>query len=194
MWSWCIIRVMVKLTRLKDVRQRKALTQQQLADRAGVNRVTIARIEGGKDEPFPTTVRKVADALGVEPAELLEPVAEATANGSANVPVNGAATPLPLDERITVVDAEDVYRLLRSEPDVIPLINEAAEQLSRYFPDASLRLEYAPDPEGGAEELFLGAWTDLGANEAMAALDRFDREWWFSNGRRGGGLLIIDVR
>ena len=80
---------MVKLTRLKDVRQRKALTQQQLADRAGVNRVTIARIEGGKDEPFPTTVRKVADALGVEPEELLEPVAATAANGSANAPING---------------------------------------------------------------------------------------------------------
>jgi DNA-binding XRE family transcriptional regulator len=58
----CIIAIMVKLTRLKDVRQRKALTQQQLAERAGVNRVTIARIDGGKDEPFLTTVRKVADA------------------------------------------------------------------------------------------------------------------------------------
>lgn len=65
---------MVKLTRLKDVRQRKALTQQQLAERAGVNRVTIARIEGGKDDPFPTTVRKVADALGVEPETLMEPL------------------------------------------------------------------------------------------------------------------------
>ena len=78
---------MVKLTRLKDVRQRKALTQQQLAEKAGVNRVTIARIEGGKDEPFPTTVRKVADALGVEPEELLAPVAESVTNGPSSVPV-----------------------------------------------------------------------------------------------------------
>ena len=67
---------MAKLARLKDVRQRKALTQQQLAEKAGVNRVTIARIEGGKDEPFPTTLRKVADALGVEPEELLAPAAD----------------------------------------------------------------------------------------------------------------------
>jgi transcriptional regulator with XRE-family HTH domain len=186
--------IMVKLTRLKDVRQRKALTQQQLADRAGVNRVTIARIEGGKDEPFPTTLRKVADALGVKPEELLEPVAEPIANGPANDPVNGTATRLPLDERITVVDEEDVARLLRSEPDLLPLVNEAAEQLSRYIPDASLRLEYLVDPEDGSEELFLGSWSDLDVEEGMAALDRFDQEWWFSNGRRARGLLIVDLR
>jgi transcriptional regulator with XRE-family HTH domain len=199
---------MVKLTRLRDVRQRKALTQQQLAERAGVNRVTIARIEGGKDEPFPTTVRKVADALGVEPDDLMETGAPATAsepaipaaNGAAHGPANGATVDLALDARITVTDEKDVWRLLRSEPDLLPLVNEAAEQLSRYFPDARLRLEYQIDPDEGAyEELFLGAWTDREWTDqdlavAMAALDRFDREWWFHHGRRANGLLIIDVR
>jgi transcriptional regulator with XRE-family HTH domain len=65
---------MVQLARLRTVRLRKALTQQQLAERAGVNRVTIARLEGGKDQPFPTTVRKLADALGVQPEDLMEPL------------------------------------------------------------------------------------------------------------------------
>ena len=190
---------MVKLTRLKDVRQRKALTQQQLAERAGVNRVTIARIEGGKDEPFPTTVRKVADALGVEPEELLEPVAEKAANGPPTAPVNGAVADLALDERITIVGAEDVDRLLRSTPDLVPLINEAAEQLSRYFPDAGLRLRHMFEPEGDEEELILGALTyqegdpDPDVHEAMAALDRFDQEWWIQNVRRARGLLIVTL-
>ena len=190
---------MVKLTRLKDVRQRKALTQQQLAERAGVNRVTIARIEGGKDEPFPTTVRKVADALGVEPEELLEPVAEKTANGPSTTPVNGAATDLALDGRITVVGTEEVERLLRSEPDLAPLVNEAAEQLSKYFPAASLRLRHMFEPEGDAEELILAALADYdvdfeqNVDEAMAALDRFDRDWWIKNVRRANGLLIVTL-
>ena len=190
---------MVKLTRLKDVRQRKALTQQQLADRAGVNRVTIARIEGGKDEPFPTTVRKVADALGVDPEELLEPVAQARAKGSANTSANGSAAGLPLDARIAVVDDENVHRLLHAEPDLLPLVNEAAEQLSRYFPDAGLRLSHVFEPEGDEEELILAALTDYEVDlerkvdEAMAALDRFDREWWFANGRRANGLLIVTL-
>ena len=190
---------MVKLTRLKDVRQRKALTQQQLADRAGVNRVTIARIEGGKDEPFPTTVRKVADALGVEPEDLLDPPTERTANGPASTPGNGTATDISIDARIAVADEENVHRLLRSAPDLVPLINEAAEQLSRYFPDAGLRLSHVFEPEGDEEELILAALADYEVDlerkvdEAMAALDRFDREWWFANGRRANGLLIVTL-
>lgn len=65
---------MVKLARLKLVRERKALTQQQLAEKARVNRVTIARLERGSGQPFPPTVRKLADALGVEPEDLMEPL------------------------------------------------------------------------------------------------------------------------
>ena len=63
---------MVKLTRLRAVRERKALTQQQLAERAGITRGTVTRIEKGLDEPYPTTVRKLADALGVDPEQLME--------------------------------------------------------------------------------------------------------------------------
>src|SRR4051812_5183614 len=179
---------MVRLTRLKDVRQRKALTQQQLAERAGVNRVTIARIEGGKDEPFPTTVRKVADALGVEPEDLLEPVAEPVPNGPSSVPANSTAADLALDARITVVDHEDVSRMVSAEPDLVPLINEAAEQLSHFFPDASLHLRYAVDPDDGEyEELVLGASTDIDVLAALDALHRFDQAWWLANGRRANG-------
>jgi transcriptional regulator with XRE-family HTH domain len=187
--------VMVRLTRLKDVRQRKALTQQQLADKAGVNRVTIARIEAGTDEPFPTTVRKVADALGVEPEELLEPGADPTSRGPARMPRNGTVAELPLDARIAVGDgdAADVRRLLEAEPDLLPLVNEAAEQLMRIIPDASLRLEHLIEPESEDEELFLEASTDLDLEVAIEALDRFDQQWWLANARRGRGLLIVDV-
>jgi transcriptional regulator with XRE-family HTH domain len=190
---------MVKLTRLKDVRQRKALTQQQLAERAGVNRVTIARIETGKDEPFPTTLRKVADALGVEPEELLEPVTEAVPTDPSSPPANGTATDLALDARITVVDHEDVSRMLSDEPDLVPLISEAAEQLSKYFPGAGIRLSHMFDPEGEGEELILAAHVDYGVDsdpnvdEAMDALDRFDQDWWLQNIRRANGLLIVTL-
>ena len=64
---------MAKLTRLKALRERKALTQEELAQKAGINRVTLARIETGA-EPYPKTVRKLAEALGVEPADLMDPL------------------------------------------------------------------------------------------------------------------------
>jgi transcriptional regulator with XRE-family HTH domain len=179
---------MVKLTRLKDVRQRKALTQQQLAERAGVNRVTIARIEGGKDEPFPTTVRKVADALGVEPEELLEP-----ASPVRTAPVAVRETPL-VDQRITILDEEGVLRILQTAPGLVELVEEAADQLLAIVPDARLRLERLVDPEDGdTEQLLLGASTDLDVPTALDALRRFDQEWWLHNVRRATGLLIVDL-
>jgi transcriptional regulator with XRE-family HTH domain len=183
---------MVKLTRLKEVRQRKALTQQQLAEKAGVNRVTIARIEGGKDEPFPTTLRKVADALGVEPAELLEPVSDTRPTGPASGPI---AADIAFDERIAVLDEPEVHRLLQTHPDLAPLIREAAEQLIRFIPDARLTLEVVIDPEyGDDEEFLLWAATSLPALEALAALDRFDDAWWLHNARRARGLFFVNVR
>ena len=56
---------------LKRQRTLKALTQAQLAERAGVTTATVARIERDEIEPRMTTLRKLADALGVEPAELV---------------------------------------------------------------------------------------------------------------------------
>jgi transcriptional regulator with XRE-family HTH domain len=64
----------VKLARLRMWRERKALTQQQLAGRAGITRVTVARVEAGLEEPYPTTVRKLANALGLEPEDLMDPL------------------------------------------------------------------------------------------------------------------------
>ena len=57
---------------LKRQRTLKALTQAQLAERAGVTTATVARIERDEIEPRMTTLRKLADALEVEPAELVE--------------------------------------------------------------------------------------------------------------------------
>lgn len=59
----------VKVLRLREWRERRALTQEELAQKAGVGRGTIIRIERGADA-FPPTVRKLATALGIDPADL----------------------------------------------------------------------------------------------------------------------------
>jgi transcriptional regulator with XRE-family HTH domain len=56
--------------RLKDLRIELALTQQELADKAGVNVVTVARLERNETEPHMPTVRKLAAALDVHPRAL----------------------------------------------------------------------------------------------------------------------------
>ena len=57
--------------RLREVRLRKVLTQEELAQRSGVAEATISRIESGQQEARISTVRKLAAALGVEPGELV---------------------------------------------------------------------------------------------------------------------------
>lgn len=57
---------------LREERQRKLLSQRELAERAGVSATTIANIETGKIRPHPRTLRKLADALRVDPGELAE--------------------------------------------------------------------------------------------------------------------------
>jgi transcriptional regulator with XRE-family HTH domain len=59
----------MKVLRLREWREKRALTQEELGQKAGVTRGTVNRIEQGADA-FPTTVRKLAAALGIDPAEL----------------------------------------------------------------------------------------------------------------------------
>jgi transcriptional regulator with XRE-family HTH domain len=61
---------MQKTPRLKEIRERVALTQQELAERSKVSRASIADLELCKRPARPGTRRKLAEALGVEPHEL----------------------------------------------------------------------------------------------------------------------------
>ena len=57
--------------KLKEIRTRRLLTQVQLADKSGVNQVTIARIERNQVDPRFSTIRRLAAGLDVDPTELL---------------------------------------------------------------------------------------------------------------------------
>jgi DNA-binding CsgD family transcriptional regulator len=56
---------------LKLVREDQGLSQRDLAARSGVAQNTISQLERGERQAMPSTVRKLADALGVEPSALL---------------------------------------------------------------------------------------------------------------------------
>lgn len=55
---------------LKRIRRQKALSLSDLAKLADVSRVTINRIENGKQTPIPRTIRKLAEALRVRVEDL----------------------------------------------------------------------------------------------------------------------------
>ncbi len=54
--------------RVKGQRERLVVTQAELSERSGVNAMTISRIERGLiARPYPSTIRKLAEALGIDP-------------------------------------------------------------------------------------------------------------------------------
>jgi transcriptional regulator with XRE-family HTH domain len=62
-------------TNLRRLRHEKGLSQDDLAYEAEVSRSYLARLEKGAYFASLKIVGKLADALGVEPAELLKPPA-----------------------------------------------------------------------------------------------------------------------
>ena len=60
-----------RLPALATYRRRQGLTQRQLGELAGVAHTTVQRLESLSRGAYPQTVRKLATASGVEPADLV---------------------------------------------------------------------------------------------------------------------------
>jgi len=58
--------------RLKQLRMERALSQQDLERMTGVAQATLSALEHGKRPARPSTIRKLAEALDVEPKELMK--------------------------------------------------------------------------------------------------------------------------
>jgi transcriptional regulator with XRE-family HTH domain len=61
----------VDVERLMELRRERVLSLRELEERSGVSYNTIWRIEDGRQGAHPRTVRKLAEALGVKPSELI---------------------------------------------------------------------------------------------------------------------------
>jgi transcriptional regulator with XRE-family HTH domain len=58
-------------TNVKRARERALLTQEELAEAAGIGTTTLSRIENNRAEPHFGTIRKIAKALDVDPRSLI---------------------------------------------------------------------------------------------------------------------------
>lgn len=56
--------------KVRAARERAFLSKRELAESADLDRSTVGRIEDGVTEVYPRTIRKIAQALGVDPASL----------------------------------------------------------------------------------------------------------------------------
>lgn len=65
------------MKRLAELRESQALTLRDLAELSGVDANTINQVELGHRRARPSTIRKLARGLGVDPEELTRPLAPA---------------------------------------------------------------------------------------------------------------------
>ncbi len=59
------------LPHLRSFRRRAVMSQEVLAEKSGVARDTISKLETGQRRAYPSTIRKLAVGLDVEPQMLL---------------------------------------------------------------------------------------------------------------------------
>jgi transcriptional regulator with XRE-family HTH domain len=65
-------RISVNGRRLQQLRVEQALTLRTLGERSGISYDTINKLELGRRPAHASTIRKLAEALGVEPRELMK--------------------------------------------------------------------------------------------------------------------------
>ena len=58
---------------IKDILKQRGLTQNELAERLGINRVSLSRILSNKNDMRVSTIRKIAEAIGCDVAEFFTP-------------------------------------------------------------------------------------------------------------------------
>ena len=61
----------MNVQRLRGLRRQRVLSMRELEEMSGVSYNTIWRLEDGRQGAHPKTIRKLAEALGVRPSELI---------------------------------------------------------------------------------------------------------------------------
>ncbi len=135
--------------RIKAERRLKGWSQKDLAEESGVNQDTISGVESGRHEPRPSTLRKLAAALGVEVADFFkEPAFPKAEPSPPSEPLVGEGSE---QERLDLMDG---YR-----ESVLAVV----EKLAKEFQEA----REARDTEALLTLYSNAAWARLGAAESL---------------------------
>ena len=85
-----------------------------------------------------------------------------------------------IERSYRIKDIDTIRNYLVTNTELIPVLNEAYSEITKYFPTAALRLQVdydrdVPD-EAGHSSLYI--CTALDADTALDKLDEFDDRWW----------------
>ena len=64
------------MLQIKETLKQRGLKQNELADRLGINRVSLCRLLSDKNDMRISTIKKIADAIGCDVTEFFTPAEE----------------------------------------------------------------------------------------------------------------------
>ena len=68
------------MLKIKETLKQRGLTQNELAERLGINRVSLSRLLSDKNDMRISTIKKIADAIGCDVTEFFTPDEKAEHN------------------------------------------------------------------------------------------------------------------
>ena len=122
--------------RVKELRRRRGLTLEDLAERAGVSRAMISKVERGEKNPTLVVAAKVAEGLGVTLSELL------------GVEERREVVVVPRERRMVVCDPETGFERQLLSP---TFGGRGAEFVRNVVPNGSTSGEFPPHRRGVEE-------------------------------------------
>lgn len=81
------------MTTLRELRDDRGLSQQELGDKVGLSYVQIGRIERGDSYPSPTSLKNLAKAFGLDRSDIVKAVRASRAAASASHSHTSNASP-----------------------------------------------------------------------------------------------------
>jgi hypothetical protein len=88
-----------------------------------------------------------------------------------------------------------VSNFLQTHQELASLLDDAYQELRKYFSSEDLKLELVADPEiAGDRQLFVYIFTSLSVPDALEKFDEFDEQWWLERIDRANGLLNFNLR
>ncbi len=150
--------------RLREVREGRGLSQKDLAASSGVHFNTVSGVEGKRQKPHPSTLRKLAAALGVEVEDLTGAPKEG-ALLSARTPEERRIAYLHGYEVLARSMASQLEEAIDSESADFELVDQAAQRHAELQKVAVEQLgllqEVLPDAEAQAQQRVAAALDDL---------------------------------
>ena len=128
--------------RLREARKRSGLTQMQIAEKLGITAQSYSQYETGKRRPKEETRKRIADALGVLPGDLLQDGLYPTSQEIAAMKRGAESV---TDERRLEIEEKRLSNLIDRKKKMLNISGK--QRAAEYMDDLTKIPEYRKDKE-----------------------------------------------